>query len=125
MEPDHQRFRFSATFRTDDAAVLHCLRALNHWANRGESQPMIGWGAPPKTTGNGKMASQPFASRVKHGADSGKTKPTSSWAGNGPWYERATAIPRHPKRAASALDQHALRTAPACRVNRTRERRMV
>jgi hypothetical protein len=44
MEPDHQRFRFSATFRTDDAAVLHCLRALNHWANRGESQPMIGWG---------------------------------------------------------------------------------
>lgn len=44
MESDHQRFRFSATFRTDDPAVLHCLRALNHWANHGEGQPMIGWG---------------------------------------------------------------------------------
>lgn len=44
MKPDHQRFHFSATFRTEDAAVLHCLRALTQWANHGESHPMIGWG---------------------------------------------------------------------------------
>ena len=40
----HKRFCFSATFRTEDLAVLHCLRALSHWANHGESQKNIAWG---------------------------------------------------------------------------------
>ena len=44
MRNDYPRYHFSATFRTNDLAVLHCLRALNQWAQRGESGQNIGWG---------------------------------------------------------------------------------
>jgi hypothetical protein len=37
------RYRFSATLITDDAAVLHCLIGLSHWAQRGEKYPQIAW----------------------------------------------------------------------------------
>lgn len=43
MSTDHKRFRFSATCRTDDAAVLHCLRAICQFAEKGV-KPQIGWG---------------------------------------------------------------------------------
>jgi hypothetical protein len=48
MDSDYTRYHFSATFRTEDEAVLHCLRALCQWAQRDESSPNIGWGG----TGN-------------------------------------------------------------------------
>src|SRR4051812_48517145 len=38
------RYHFSATALTGDAAVLHCLIGLCHWAQRGERHPQIGWG---------------------------------------------------------------------------------
>jgi hypothetical protein len=38
------RYRYSATLLTTDAAVLHCLRGLSHWAQRGEPHPQIAWG---------------------------------------------------------------------------------
>src|SRR3954451_845539 len=38
------RYHFSATLRTSDAAVLHCLIGLCHWAQRGELYQQIGWG---------------------------------------------------------------------------------
>lgn len=40
---DHQKYHFSATCHTDDAAVLHCLRALCQHAEKGKF-PQIGWG---------------------------------------------------------------------------------
>jgi hypothetical protein len=43
MANKHGRYHFSATCGTDDSAVVHCLRALCEWAERGES-PQIGWG---------------------------------------------------------------------------------
>jgi hypothetical protein len=44
MDEDYKRYHFSATFKTGDAAVLHCLRALCQWAQRDERSPNIGWG---------------------------------------------------------------------------------
>jgi hypothetical protein len=38
------RYRYSATLFTSDAAVLHCLRGLSHWAQRGEPHQQIAWG---------------------------------------------------------------------------------
>lgn len=43
MSTDHKRFHFSVTCQTDDAAVLHCLRALCQFAEKGK-KPQIGWG---------------------------------------------------------------------------------
>jgi len=43
MSVDHQRFHFSVTCQTKDAAVLHCLRALCQYAEQGR-KPQIGWG---------------------------------------------------------------------------------
>jgi len=40
---DHERFRFSVSCRTDDAAVLHCLRGLCHFAER-DQRKNIAWG---------------------------------------------------------------------------------
>jgi hypothetical protein len=37
------RYHFSATVHTSDAAVLHCLIGLSHWAQRGEKYPQIAW----------------------------------------------------------------------------------
>jgi hypothetical protein len=48
MDEDYKRYHFSATFRTDDEAVLHCLRALCQWAQRDERNPNIGWGGTGK-----------------------------------------------------------------------------
>ncbi len=41
-----EKFHFSLTCRTDDFAVLHCLRALSEWANDKVPYPykMIAWG---------------------------------------------------------------------------------
>jgi hypothetical protein len=38
------RYHFSATLLTSDAAILHCLIGLAHWAQRGEKHPQIAWG---------------------------------------------------------------------------------
>jgi hypothetical protein len=38
------RYHFSATMLISDAAVLHCLRGLCHWAQRGEQHQQIAWG---------------------------------------------------------------------------------
>jgi hypothetical protein len=37
------RYHFSATLLTNDAAVLHCLIGLSHWAQRGAQYPQIAW----------------------------------------------------------------------------------
>lgn len=43
MSTAHKQYRYSATLKTQDVAVLHCLRALcQHWA--GGPYPQIGWG---------------------------------------------------------------------------------
>lgn len=43
MSAEHKKYHYSATCRTEDAAVLHCLRALCQFAEKG-SYPQIGWG---------------------------------------------------------------------------------
>lgn len=43
MTTDHQLYRYSATCNTSDLAVLHCLRALCQFAEKGR-YPQIGWG---------------------------------------------------------------------------------
>jgi hypothetical protein len=43
MSDDYQHYHFSATCQTQDAAVLHCLRALCQWAEKWK-KPNIGWG---------------------------------------------------------------------------------
>ena len=42
--PEYERCRFSITCETDDFAVVHCLRALCQFAERGLSHPQIAWG---------------------------------------------------------------------------------
>ena len=37
------RYHFSATLLTNDAAVLHCLIGLSHWAQRGQKYSQIAW----------------------------------------------------------------------------------
>jgi hypothetical protein len=49
MDKDYQRYHFSATFKTEDLAVLHCLRALCEWAQKGAGLPNIGWGGSGAT----------------------------------------------------------------------------
>jgi hypothetical protein len=44
MNRNFARYRYSATLLTSDAAVLHCLRGLSHWAQRGEPHQQIAWG---------------------------------------------------------------------------------
>jgi len=43
MSENHRRYHYSITCKTDDAAVLHCLRALCQYSERHE-YPQIGWG---------------------------------------------------------------------------------
>lgn len=43
MSTAHAKYRYSATLHTDDAAVLHCLRALCQRSAGGQF-PQIGWG---------------------------------------------------------------------------------
>ena len=43
MSSDHARFCYSRTCQTDGPAVLHCLRALCQFAEKGK-KPRIGWG---------------------------------------------------------------------------------
>jgi hypothetical protein len=40
---DHDQFRFSVTCHSDDKAVIYCLRALTHFAERHQTKN-IGWG---------------------------------------------------------------------------------
>jgi hypothetical protein len=44
MNMKFARYHFSATLLTSDAAILHCLVGLSHWAQRGEKHPQIAWG---------------------------------------------------------------------------------
>jgi hypothetical protein len=44
MNRNFARYRFTATLLIDEAAVLHCLRGLAHWAQRGEPHQQIAWG---------------------------------------------------------------------------------
>lgn len=48
MSAEHEKYRFSATCRTDDAATLHCLRALCQFAEEGK-YPQIGWGGTKRS----------------------------------------------------------------------------
>ena len=46
MQPkmsDHAKFHYSIKCKTDDLAVLHCLRALCQWAQK-DGNVRIGWG---------------------------------------------------------------------------------
>ena len=40
---DYDRYKYSVTCHTEDAAVLHCLRSLCQYAEQ-SSKPQIGWG---------------------------------------------------------------------------------
>jgi hypothetical protein len=44
MNRNFARYRFTATLLITDTAVLHCLRGLAHWAQRGEPHQQIAWG---------------------------------------------------------------------------------
>jgi hypothetical protein len=44
MNRNFARYRFTVTLLITDAAVLHCLRGLAHWAQRGEPHQQIAWG---------------------------------------------------------------------------------
>ena len=43
MSSNHKKYHYSATCETSDPAVLHCLRALCQYSEKGE-YPQIGWG---------------------------------------------------------------------------------
>jgi hypothetical protein len=43
MSSEHEKYRYSATCQTNDAAVLHCLRVLCQYAEKGQ-YPQIGLG---------------------------------------------------------------------------------
>jgi hypothetical protein len=43
MSIEHNLFRYSITCKTNDLAVLHCLRALCQFAEK-HKRPQIGWG---------------------------------------------------------------------------------
>ncbi len=45
---DYERYHFSATCKTSDFAVLHCLRSLCQWAEE-YRKPQMGWGGTTKT----------------------------------------------------------------------------
>jgi len=45
---DHDRFRFSISVRTDDEAVLQCLRALSQFAQQ-TGNKRIPWGGTKKS----------------------------------------------------------------------------
>jgi len=49
MSSEHAKYHFSATCHTDDAAALHCLRALCQYAEQGR-HPQIGWGGTKQST---------------------------------------------------------------------------
>ncbi|MCI0629397.1 MAG: hypothetical protein L0Y44_01935 [Phycisphaerales bacterium] len=49
-DEDYEAFHYSITCETDDLAVVHCLRALCEFAERGQPYPQIGWGG----TGEGE-----------------------------------------------------------------------
>jgi hypothetical protein len=40
---DYAQFRYSVTCKTNDDAVLHCLRGLCQWSEK-HAKPQIGWG---------------------------------------------------------------------------------
>jgi len=48
MSSNHCKYHYSVTCKTDDPAVLHCLRALCQYSEK-EEHPQIGWGG---TKGN-------------------------------------------------------------------------
>lgn len=43
MSAEHKKYHYSATLETQDAAVLHCLRALCQHCEK-STYPQIGWG---------------------------------------------------------------------------------
>lgn len=43
MSSDHSKYHYSATCKTTDQAVLHCLRALCQYCEQA-IYPQIGWG---------------------------------------------------------------------------------
>ncbi len=43
MSSNHEKYHYSVTCKTDDPAVLHCLRALCQYSEK-EEYPQIGWG---------------------------------------------------------------------------------
>ena len=67
MDNDYERYHYSATFHTDDEAVLHCLRALCQWAQRSERSPNIGWGGTGEAVwrSSGKKATVRFTSELR------------------------------------------------------------
>ena len=48
MSSNHKYYHYSATCKTYDAAVLHCLRALCQYSESGE-YPQIGWGGTKRS----------------------------------------------------------------------------
>lgn len=48
MSSNHKKYHYSASCKTDDPAVLHCLRALCQFSEKGE-YPQIGWGGTKRS----------------------------------------------------------------------------
>jgi hypothetical protein len=50
VSKNHERYHFSVKVQASDSAVLHCLRAINQWAQLGAhaGAPSIGWGGTGK-----------------------------------------------------------------------------
>lgn len=42
MSENHQKYHYSLTCHTDDPVVLHCLRAIAQFVEKGQ-YPQIGW----------------------------------------------------------------------------------
>lgn len=59
MSSNHEKYHYSATCKTDDPAVLHCLRALCQYSEKGE-YPQIGWGGQSVVCGKQAMDCLPF-----------------------------------------------------------------
>jgi hypothetical protein len=73
MNKDFERYRFRATSFTADAAVLHCLKGLCQWVQRGERNQQIG--AVGKRRGTGAEEKLLFVLRVLSAARHGAQRP--------------------------------------------------
>jgi len=81
---DYQRCRFSITCRTDDLAVVHCLRALCQYAEKG-CRPQIAWGGTGEVSWQsaGKAITLRFTAPEYREVFVGKAKrllPNGSWS---------------------------------------------
>jgi hypothetical protein len=91
MSDDYERYHFSVTCETSDAAVLHCLRALCQWAEQW-AKPQIGWAASAKENGKPLAAGSHCDLPIPSTERVFSTKQPNCSKTDGFWFPRTTVI---------------------------------